>query len=260
MTLKLGKLPARPDAVKLRFSAYLPDKALPTPPAQFGWDHLIPSNAWGMLGNDQVGDCVIAGGLHETLLWRATAKHTTPLSTACAIKNYELITGYDPNDPSTDQGTDMQVAASYRRKTGLLDANGHRHKVGAYVALRPGDVQQLATATWLFGAVGIGIEFPAFAMDQFNNDQPWDVQRANSKIEGGHYIPDFGRGAIYSNTGSNIRVVTWGKVIEMTPRFYQKYCDEAIVYLSEEMLTKGVTLAGFNLAQLQDDLKQVAAA
>jgi hypothetical protein len=249
MTLKLGKLPARPDAVRLKLSTY--SGTLPTPPASFGWDYLVKPNTWGMLGNDQVGDCVIAGGLHETLLYRASARLTTPLSTACAIKNYELIAGYNPNDPSTDQGTDMEAAAKYRRKTGLVDADGKRHKIAAYVALDPGNVSQLLAAAWIFGAVGVGIEFPAFAMDEFDAGKAWDVQRANAKIEGGHYIP------MVSAANGVPQIVTWGKKIAMTPAFYKKFADEAVVYLSTEMLTNGVNLAGFKLAQLQDDLAQV---
>jgi hypothetical protein len=250
MTLQLGKTAARPDAVKLTLGNYA--AALPTPPAAFGWDYLVKPATWGMLGNDELGDCVIAGGLHETLLWRASARQTTALSTAAAIKNYELITGYNPSDPSTDQGTDMEAAAKYRRKTGLLDADGHRHKIGAYVACDP---SQLASALWIFGAIGLGIEFPAFAMDDFNAGKVWDVQRANTKIEGGHYVPLIGRSA-----DGNYRGVTWGGVVEITPKFVAKYADEILVYLSTESLTDGVNLDGFKLAALQDDLKQVTSA
>jgi hypothetical protein len=251
MAYKLGKTVARPDAVLLKLATYIKTADLPTPPTTFGWDYLIKPDGWGMLGNDTVGDCVIAGGLHETLLWRKTARHSTALSDAAAIENYSAITGYDPADPSTDQGTDMQVAASYRRKHGLADAHGSVHKIGAYVALEAGNLDQLYAAAWIFGAVGIGIEFPAYAMDDFDQRRPWDVQRTNAKIEGGHYIP------AVAKTADFITVVTWGRAIAMTPRFYQKYCDEAVVYLSEEMLTKGVNLDGFNLAQLQADLAAV---
>jgi hypothetical protein len=143
----------------------------------------------------------------------------------------------------------MQVAASYRRKTGVLDAHGKRHKVIAYLALATGNADQLALAMYLFGAAGIGIKFPNTAMDQFNAGKPWDVTK-NAKIEGGHYIPGVGRDA-----KGNIVIVTWGKIQLMTPRFYTKYCDEVVVYVSEEALTtSGKTLEGFDLAQLRTDL------
>jgi hypothetical protein len=203
-----------------------------------------------MFGNDQYGDCVWAGAGHETQIWSAEGGKPATFGVGGLLDAYSAVTGFNRNDPSTDQGTDMQAAASYRRKTGILDVHGKRHKVGAYVALQPGNLNQLYAAMYLFGAVGIGIEFPAFAMDQFNARKPWDVQKSNAKIDGGHYIPGTARHGM-------IDVITWGRVISMTEAFYKRYCDEAIAYLSPEILTGGVSLEGFNLAALQADLTAV---
>lgn len=245
--LKLGKTPARPDAVKLKLATYLTG-ALPKPPTSFGHDTLVKT--YPMFGNDQYGDCVWAGAGHETQIWTAEGGAPATFSDDGLLKAYSAVTGFNKNDPNSDQGTDMGQAAAYRRKTGILDVHQKRHKVGAYVALTPGDLNQLYTAMFLFGAVGIGIEFPAFAMDDFNARKPWDVQKSNAKIEGGHYIPAAARHGM-------IDVITWGRVISMTEAFYKKYCDEAIAYLSLESLTAGKSLEGFNLAALQDDLAAV---
>jgi hypothetical protein len=156
--MKLGKLPARPDAVKLKLANYIDTSVLPKPPAEFGHERLVTQ--WGMLGNDNAGCCVWSGAGHEVMLWNREAGKTVNITTTSTLRNYSLVTGYDPNDPSTDQGTDMQAAASYRLKTGLLDADGKRHKIGAYVALKPGDLTELWYATYLFDGVGIGVEFP----------------------------------------------------------------------------------------------------
>ena len=88
------------------------------------------------------------------------------------LGDYSAVTGFNPADPSTDQGTDMEVAASYRRKTGILDASGARHMIDSYVALKVGDVDELVLATWLMGATGVGLEFPSQAMEQFNAGEP----------------------------------------------------------------------------------------
>ena len=134
LPLKLGKKPARPGAVKLKLAKYLVKPKLPTPPKVFGHEALIGPN-WEMLGNDQYGDCVWAGAAHETMLWNKEAARAVTFNNQSVLKDYSAVTGFNPNDPNTDQGTDMQVAASYRRKTGVLDANGKRHKVIAYLAL-----------------------------------------------------------------------------------------------------------------------------
>ena len=49
-------------------------------------------------------------------------------------------------------------------------------------------------------------------------------------------------------------VVTWGALQGMTTGFFSKYCDEAIVYLSEESLTNGKSPEAFDYASLQADL------
>jgi hypothetical protein len=158
------------------------------------------------------------------MLWNREAGRIIAFNDQGVLKDYSAVTGFNPKDPSTDQGTDMHVAASYRRKTGVLAVHGKRHKAIAYLALAPGNPDQLALAIYLFGATGIGIKFSNTAMDQFNAGKPWDVSK-NAKIEGGHYIPGVGRDA-----KGNIVVVIWGKIQLMTPRFYTKYCDEVAAY------------------------------
>lgn len=243
--MKLGKLPARKDAVKFKLTNYL--TTLPTPPAKAGHQNLVLD--WeGMLGNDQYGDCVLAGAAHETILWNDEAKQSVLFDEKSVLSDYSAVTGFNPNDPNTDQGTDMQVAASYRRKTGVVDASGKRHQVAAYLALTAGDATQLKQAIYLFSNVGIGIKFPKSAMAQFNAGKPWSVV-SKSPIEGGHYVPAVGYDSKY------VYVVTWGKLQPMTWGFFKKYCDEAIVYLSNEMLIGGKSIEGFDATQLQTDLK-----
>lgn len=239
--LKLGKLPARLDAVKLKLSNYTSI----TPPAKAGHQNLV-KQAWGMLGNDQYGDCVWAGADHETMEWNASANKKVVFSSQNALYDYGKCTGFKPTDPSTDKGTDMQVAASYRKKNGLTDGVS-THKIGAYVALTVGDETQVKQSIYLFGAVGIGLQFPKSAMDQFNAGKNWTVVKG-SPIEGGHYICGLGYDSRY------IYVVTWGKLIRMSWEFYRTYSDEALAYLSEEALIGGKSLEGFDVQSLQKDL------
>jgi hypothetical protein len=250
LPLKLGKTPARRGAVTLKFANYLMMPKLPTPPQIFGHEDLVGSN-WQMLGNDNYGDCVWAGAAHETMLWNKEVGSSAAFSNTSVLSDYSAVTGFNPNDPNSDKGTDMQVAASYRRKTGVLDAKGKRHKVAAYLALKIGNIDELALAMYLFGATGIGIKFPESAMTQFKAGKPWDVV-AGAKISGGHYIPGLGR-----VKNGNIVVVTWGKIQQMTPKFYDKYCDEVVAYISMECLKGGKNPEGFDVAQLNSDLKAI---
>lgn len=248
MPLKLGKLPARPDAVKLKFAKYVDRAVLPKPPAEFGHERLVTQ--WGMLANDQVGNCVIAGGLHEHLLWNREAGHTIRVNDACAIKNYSIISGYNPKDPDTDQGTDMEMAARYRRQFGLIDADGKHRKIGAYVALEPGDIGQLWLAMWIFDGVGIGVDFPSQWMDAFDKRKVWD-RVSRPKSEGGHYITGVAKRTGLAST------VTWGRIQGLTAAGYAQFNDETYAYLSEEKLNSGKSLEGFDLATLRKDLTAV---
>jgi hypothetical protein len=261
---KLGKKEATYDKRDLMFSQFRTSEALPSHPKHFGHEKLVKAKAWQMLGNGPdnsvspgfggAGDCVFAGGDHETMLWNLEAGKVTKFTGTNAIRDYSTVTGYDPKAPldadgnnPTDLGTNVRTALKYRQKTGLIDAAGKRHKIGAYVSLELGNLEQLLEALYLFGVVGIGINFPDSAMDQFNSNKPWSVV-AGPKPEEGHYIP-----LVAYRT--NLECVSWGRIQQMTTQFYKKYCDEAWAILSPEMLRAGKSLEGFDLKQLQDHLK-----
>lgn len=243
----LGKAPARKNSILLRLENYIHFRGLPEAPPVFGQEALVSD--WGMLGNDNYGDCVWAGAGHETMLWNAEAGASVIFTDDDVLSDYSAVTGFDPNDSSTDNGTDMQKAAAYRQKTGVLDAAGDRHRVEAYVALKRRSVDWVMRAAYAFGAVGVGIRFPSTAMTQFNAGKPWSYVPF-SKVEGGHYIPVVGRAA-----NGNLLCVTWGQIQEMTPWFFFKYNDENIAYLSLEALKNSENLLGLNVRQLEADLR-----
>lgn len=247
MKLKLGKLPAQPGAVKLKLSSYLPK--LPKISAHFGYERGYPVSGWGMLGNDHLGDCVFAGAAHEVMLWNKANKRDVPFTDASVISDYSAVTGYSPAVPYSDRGTFTGDMLKYRRKIGVLDAKGNRHKILAYLELDHNNLEQIAAATFLFGVVGLGIKCPASAQEQFAAGKTWDVVGA-SGVDGGHYIPLVARRNV-------LKVITWGKLQGMTLKFARKYIDEAVVTLSADFLTAGKAPNGFKKAQLLDDLKEI---
>jgi hypothetical protein len=252
--LKLGKQPATEDSRDLMFARYVNKAQLPTSPAQFGHEDLFGPKDWGMLGNDQWGDCAWAGPAHETMILSTEGGHAASFTTQGVLSDYAVGTGFDPNDgPSgqnpTDRGSNVRQVLKYRQKTGIVDSDSNRHKIGAYVKLKTKDLDQVLEAMYLFEVVGIGIEFPESAMDQFNHGQPWDVV-PGAKIEGGHYIPLVAK-------RENLEVVTWGALQQMTEAFYQKYCDEAWAYISVEDLKENKSPEGFDLEELQADLAAI---
>lgn len=261
MTVKLGKREFTQDDRDLILEHFAP--AAVEVPARFGLGNVI--HDWGMLGNgpdDTVrrgfagcGDCVIAGGDHETMLFREAAgglANVPRFTGKEAVADYSAVTGYVIGDDSTDQGTYVRDALKYRRSTGLVDADGERHTIAAYIRLRHGDADELVQAVWLGLAVGIGIQFPDTAMRQFDDGEAWDVEDG-AEIIGGHYIAVTGRTA-----PDNIGVLTWGRRQAMTRAFYETYCDEAWAIVTPEALKpSGLSVRGFDVAGLEKALREI---
>lgn len=244
MQFKYGLKPVT-ELPKLKLVNYLAPN-LPKPPLTFGHGRLI---APMMLGNDQVGDCAIAGSIEEIRLLNAERGVTVPFTTATALRNYSDITGYDPRNPDTDQGTDMADLYRYRQHVGIIDDAGQRHTLSAYVGLTPGNWDELVQALYLFQVAGIGIQCPDYLQDQFAHGGPWTPLRGRHDIVGGHYIPAVAR------SGNSIDILTWGRSIKMTKAFYQRFSNVAVVHFTDEMLNvNGKTIDGVDRAALLADL------
>jgi hypothetical protein len=249
--LKLGKLPHVPDGRDIRFRDIAPPSRLPIPPSRFGYGTIFGD--WGMLGNDRVGDCVPAGMAHEVMGFNRLAGHPVTFDEASVLRTYTDVGGYNPNDPSTDQGCDVRAAHAYWQTEGIVDSAGARHKIGAYVFLTPGDYVQLMQAAYLFEFVGIGVTITRAQQEQFQAGLPWEYV-PGSPVEGGHYVVPTGRASLTDNG-----LLTWGKRWSFTRPFYEKQCDEAIVAVTSEELANGVNRRGLNLDALNQALQEVQA-
>ena len=113
LKLKLGKSVARHDPRALLLASYV-TTALPVPPASF--DLTSKVKTWGMMDNDQIGDCTCAAAGHLIMEWTANAKKkmVTPTDKQI-VAAYSAITGYNP-----------VTGANYWRQTGIA-----KHKIGA---------------------------------------------------------------------------------------------------------------------------------
>lgn len=249
---KLGKAPATPRKTDFKLKNY--EVALPPLPTKsFGYGTRLSD--WKMLGNDRAGDCVFAGAAHETMLWGwlRSSHPILPFDDTSVLSDYSAVTGYDPDNPDTDQGTNVHDAMSYRRNTGIRDTAGVRHKIDAYISIDPGNFDLMLRCVWTFGTVGIGFNFPDSAWSQFDNDKVWDVV-SGAKVDGGHYVPMVGS----QNPAKEASFVTWGRRARMTKAFYQKYNDEAWVPLSREMMhSSGLNWRHLDWEALKADLNSL---
>lgn len=200
------------------------------PPATLDRYSAIPAASIGMDGNDNVGCCTCADADHEVKSAQVAAGNPEVASTTAEVlAAYSAITGYNPADPSTDQGAEMQSVRDYWQKTGLT-LGGTVHKILLFAEL---DVHTDTLMRWAldqFGTVGIGVNLPNSAMDQFNSGQPWDVVANDGGIDGGHAVAVVGYDASYWY------VITWGQVQKVTPAWWRTYVEEAWTTLDADFV------------------------
>lgn len=179
-----------------------------------------------------------------------------PFSPESVVKVYSQETGYVPGVPETDNGTDMQAAAEFRRRTGLPDRNGGKHYIKAYATIPITNDQAMfdliMRLSYAFGLVGVGFRMQQAASDQFDARQPWSPVHG-SPIVGGHYVPIGGR-----NSRGNPIGVSWGRTQGITPRYLIEQTDEVIVYLSPEYFNiHNVSPEAIDISQLDADLARL---
>jgi hypothetical protein len=243
MKYKTGLLPS-PEPPKLAFKTYLLPHLLPPIPPTFGHQYLYPRRGWGMLGNNVLGDCTVAGSMHAVMLWRSVIKKPVRFTTLDAKEDYFAITG------GVDSGADMVAVAKYWQSIGFRDSKANRHKILAYMQTDPANLEHADAACFLFDAVGLGIEVGEAEMNDFSQGRPWDDP--NTSVDGYHYVPYVGKDFDYRY------VVTWGGIQPVTERWYKAKVNEVVPILSDEdLLADGKSEDGFDMDALMADLEAV---
>ena len=241
--MKLGRRAIRHDPRTLQLARYM--KALPPPPDAVDWTKGI--TAFGMMLNDQLGDCTIAGCGHAVQIWSANLGAEVTLADSVVQQFYEEWDGYNPADPSTDQGgVELDVLNAWRQ------GGFAGHILTGFADPHPANLEAVRQAISLFGGVYIGLALPATAQNQ----PVWDVPdpsdpNAMPGSWGGHcvFVPK------YDEKG--FTCITWGGLQEMTLAFWNEYCDEAHTLLSRDWLGAKGSPARLDLGQLEADLQQV---
>lgn len=150
------KRPAAPP--KHRLVKYLAKEGLTvTPPASVNYGPKAAAALSLIYMNDRLGDCVIAGGGHvEGVLTGNATGAPLIMSDDQILAQYEPISGYNPSDPSTDQGCDEITAFQYWKKNGFPNGTDLLGWVGVD-ATNPTEIKQ---ALFLFENLFFGIELP----------------------------------------------------------------------------------------------------
>ncbi len=247
MALKLGKLPPRDDARTFKLGQYI--ETLPTAPPLVDWTGKVPE--YGMLLNDSLGCCVIAGMMHLAMQQRAAAGLPVAApSDGDVIAMYSAIGGYVPGDPATDCGCSMLDALNYWRQQGLT-FGGATHKITAFAAVKPNDPAELSAALWLFGGTLDGYALPM----SVNGASAWKAP--TGKLRGRTAPGSWGGHCVEGpyDKGGALEVITWGAKMPVDSGFRDAYCDESYVVFTPEWIdANGNSPCGFQRDALLADL------
>lgn len=230
MPKQYGWQPKRVDHELLFLSDYVTtgDVVVPTPPTTVDWTNRIPSSALDILGNGDYGDCVEAASYHA--LQSLTNDGVVPTADE-ALGWYSTLTGFNPNNPNTDQGTDIPTALDWWMRNALPGTNS---QLGAYFSVDVNDQAQQALALQLGGVLIIGFNCPQSAETQFDQGTEW-VPVRHSPIAGGHCITI---DEIDTLKGTGI---TWGKYQTLSWPFWQQYVSESYVLFAEDWVSPSGT-------------------
>jgi hypothetical protein len=244
---KLGRKAVKTDSRTLQLAKYT--TALPPAPPAQDWTNGITS--WGMMLNDTLGDCTIAGVGHAVQVWSAntTAEVTVPDSQI--LHYYEKWDGYNPKIPSSDRGGIELDVLNHWQKSSF-----DKHKLLAFADPAYANLGEVKQAIDLFGGVYIGLSLPLSAQDQTSAGKVWNVVTPSGPNTapgswGGHcvFVPKYDQ--------TSFTCITWGALQTMTLAFWNAYVDEAHALLSPDWLAGKGAPVGLDLAQLKADLAQI---
>lgn len=246
---KLGKLPKKVDPRTLKLISYLNTDQLPELPLSAGWAAKYVGD-WGEMGNTTVGDCTCASAGHLEILWTNANGDLFVPTYQEILAAYSAITGYNPADPSTDNGANELDVLKYWRNTGIAGK-----KISAFIDIDDlTNIDLVKYAVFLFGGCYIGVSLPLAYQGATEWDTLPDLDGNNAPGSwGGHAVP------IVAYDADGVTVITWGAPLKMSWGAFAQVCEEAWAVLSPDWFNGEVAPDGFDLTTLQSDLNALNA-
>lgn len=220
--------------------------ALPSAPPMRHWSAKVDPH-WGMMLNDQLGDCTCAAAAHLIQSWTANETKEQTLSDQAVLAAYKAVGGYNPSDPTTDQGAVELDVLNYWRNTGVGGV-----KIDAFVALEPRNHDHVRAAIDMFGGAYIGLALPISAQNQ----RVWSVPPSGTASRTPGEVGSWGGHAVVAldYDWRGVTCVTWGELKLMTWRFWDSYCEEGYALLCSLWTASGRSPSGFRYDTLKADL------
>lgn len=232
--VKFGRRQPAAIGPHLRLRNYL-KASLPAAPATYDYTPKASNILSDVMGNDQYGDCVFACGYHLVGVETANAGAPYHATLQQVLKDYTAVTGFNPQDPNTDNGANIQDALNYWSTHGF--SNGT--KLAGYLSVDATNVAEVQVCAYLFENGITGMSLPDHWITPFPgaNGFTWD-QAGAPDPNNGHCVPFFGY------DGKGVKISTWGLLGTLTYAGLAAYAGHAgggelWVALSPDQIAKG---------------------
>lgn len=203
-TVKLGRTPVRPEAMKkaLKLGDYIAGLSPVPLPATVKWQDKAMASLSRMYKNDQYGDCVIAGKGHFIGAVTGNDPDHQPEGVVVAT-DQEIVNTYQSWCGPGDNGCNIEDVLRRFVSEGMT-FSGQRRKIDGYVGVDWTKKDLVKAAIYCLGGLCIGINLPS----AWTNDSIWDV--TSSRIVGGHDVQCVG----YDDAG--VQISSWGRIYTIT--------------------------------------------
>ena len=248
--MKFGRNRPLARGFRFKFASYAL-AALPTAPATCNFAvKLALAILADIMGNDTRGNCTCAAIYHYIGVVTANVGAAFHATLQQVIALYEKVGGYNPNDPSTDQGADEVTVLNYCVENPLADGT----KALGWLEIDGDNIDEIKSAINLFEGALLTLELPQTYTNPFPSGDgfTWDVGTPDPNQ--GHAIMVTG----YDSVG--VQICTWGMLGTMTWAALTSLCTARAgggiyVLLTPDMIAKASAKApnGFDWAALVAD-------
>jgi hypothetical protein len=257
-TRKMGGKPPVHDSRVPPMGARINLSALSPPPRQSNWYANQAPTGVPLLGNGHVSNCVECSVAHYLATVSRYVHPASPLipTEAEAIAMYSAVTGYDPTNPATDNGTYFlgpQGMIQYWAEHGVT-VGGVLNKVTAAARVDFTNKIRLKQAIALFGFVFVGAE-----MRQDDLESGFLFRAGSSPVVGNHEFLFCGYQDIADVTFWDI--MTWGGMFRATDGWLRQSVRECVVVLDRAFVgLHNLSSSNVAWADLAADMKEIAVA
>lgn len=226
---RTGRKPAIKDVRVPRLSLH--SAGLPPPPDFVNRYAAVPM--WQMLGNDQFSDCVEAAVLHLIYQQACYANPgAAPIPTdAEAFTFYGKATGFDPNNPATDQGSYVLGPGGvmqYWLTNGVV-CGGVLNRPVSFLQITKPSTLEWRQALASFGNVLLGIKLPERIVAADTIPFVWDDP--SGPMAGLHEILGVG----YQDVAGErlYDIISWGARYRITETCLLALIDEVVTVVDD---------------------------